>query len=320
MTQMKNTKTTILALALALLAALAAGCGGQTAPTPAPTPAPMPGASTAVSVTDMTGREIALDAPATRVVALTAADCEILYAIGAGDALVGRGEYCDYPAEVMAVESVESGANTNLEQIIALAPQVVIMGTMAQSEAQVKQLEDAGIRVAASNAQNIAGVYEAIELIGALTGHGEEAAALIASMQNTFAAIKAEAAAKGAGGTIYFEVSPPQYGLWAAGGGSFMNEVAQMMGLTNIFAELGPWAEVSEEQVIERNPDYILTVSMYFGEGPTPEEELLSRAGWENVSAVKNNAILNLANNELSRPGPRLAQGAQMLYDFILAK
>ena len=56
---------------------------------------------------------------------------------------------------------------------------------------------------------------------------------------------------------------------------------------------------------------------MYFGEGPTPTEELLARPGWENVTAIKNAAILNLVDNELSRPSPRLMQGAQMMYDFV---
>ncbi len=96
-----------------------------------------------------------------------------------------------------------------------------------------------------------------------------------------------------------------------------MNEIAELLGLKNCFADVEGWAEISEEQVLERNPDYIMTISMYSGEGPTPEEEIASRAGWENVTAVKNGAILNLQNNELSRPAPRLAEGAQMLADFI---
>jgi iron complex transport system substrate-binding protein len=69
--------------------------------------------------------------------------------------------------------------------------------------------------------------------------------------------------------------------------------------------------------VIERNPDYILTVGMYFGEGPTPIESILGREGWTNMTAVKNSAIINLTENELSRPGPRIALGAQLLYDFV---
>ncbi|HOG01934.1 MAG TPA: ABC transporter substrate-binding protein [Clostridia bacterium] len=329
---MKHPKTASLALVLALLLALAAGCGGNAAggPTAAPTLAPSaaptaaltpePTVDASVTVTDMTGKEVTLPAPATKIVALTASDCEILYAIGAGTTLVGRGTYCDYPAEVAQVPSVQSGPDTNIEQIIALAPQAVVMSTMAQTEEQIAQIEAAGIRVVVSDAQDIAGVYTAIGLLGRLTGHDAEAAALVDSMKSTFETVAAQAEAKGAGGTIYFEVSPLQYGLWTAGGGTFMDEVAGMLGLTNVFSDLSGWAEVSEEQVIARNPDYILTVSMYYGEGPTPEQEILSRAGWENIPAVKNGAILNLQNNELSRPGPRLADGAQMLYDFIFVE
>ena len=94
----------------------------------------------------MAGREVKLDGPVTQVVALFPSDCEILYAIGAGETLVGRGEYCDYPQEVLDVPAVQSGANTNIEQIISLNPQVVLMSTMDQTEEQVAALEAAGIR------------------------------------------------------------------------------------------------------------------------------------------------------------------------------
>ena len=271
--------------------------------------------STAVTVTDMAGREIALDAPATKVVALTASDCEILAALGAEDTLVGRGEYCDYPESILEVPAVQSGADTNLEQIIALEPQVVIMAKMAQTEEQVAALEEAGIRVVVSDAQDIEGVYTAIRLIGALVGRNDEAEAMVADMQSAFADIAAKS--ENTGKTVYFEVSPLQWGLWTAGKGTFMDELATLCGLTNAFADVEGWAEISEEQVLERNPDYIVTISMYYGEGPTPEEEILARPGWENVTAVKNGKILNLQNNELSRPAPRLAEGAQALYDFV---
>ncbi len=274
---------------------------------------------TSVTVTDMTGREVTLDKPATRIVALTASDCEILYAIGAGDALVGRGSYCDYPAEVLNVTAVQSGSDTNLEEIIALEPQVLLMSTMAQTEEQVQVLENAGIKVVVSDAQDIEGVYTAIEMIGKLMGKDAEAAAVIDSMKTTFAEV-AEDASENAGKTVYFEVSPLQYGLWTAGKGTFMNEIANMVGLTNCFEDVEGWAEISEEQVIARNPDYIVTISMYYGEGPTPVEEILGRKGWEELTAIKNQDVLNLANNELSRPAPRLADGARMLYDFINAE
>ena len=263
----------------------------------------------------MTGREITLDEPATRIVALTPSDCEILYAIGAGDLLVGRGKYCDDPAEVTEIPAVESGSDTNIEQIVELQPQVLLMSTMSQTDEQVQQLEAAGVHVVVSDAQDIEGVYTAIHMIGELVGKQDEAASVVESMQKTFDEIKANA---GDGTkTVYFEVSPLQYGLWTAGTGTFMDEIANMMGLKNCFADVTGWSEISEEQVLERNPDYIVTISMYYGEGPTPEEEILARPGWENVTAVKNGKILNLQNNELSRPAPRLAEGAQALYDFV---
>lgn len=270
----------------------------------------------AVTVTDMTGREITLDAPATRVVALTASDCEILYALGAGDTLVGRGEYCDYPEDVQAVASVQSGYETNVEQIIALEPQVVLMATMAQTKEQVEALEAAGVHVIVSDAQDIAGVYAAIELIGAVTGKNDEAAALIAGMKDSFAAIAAKAEGDGSK-TVYFEVSPLEYGLWTAGKGTFMDELAQMIGLKNAFEDVEGWAAISEEQVLERDPDYIVTISMYYGEGPTPVEEIMGREGWQELKAVKNEAVFNADSNEVSRPGPRLVDAAQALYDFV---
>ena len=319
---MKHLNRTLAALLAALLLALTA-CAPAAAPeaTQAPEATEAPAATDApeaagVTVTDMAGREITLDAPATRVVALSASDCEIIHALGAGELLVGRGEYCDYPAEVLEVPAVQSGAETNIEQIIALEPQVLFMTKMAQTEEQIAALEAAGVHVVVSDAQDIAGVYEAIGMIGTLLGREAEAGTMVADMVAAFDDVAARAAGDGSE-TIYFEVSPLQYGLWAAGADTFMDEIAQMLGLTNAFADVSGWAEVSEEQVLSRDPDYIVTISMYYGEGPTPVEEIQGRAGWENVSAVKNGKILNLQNNELSRPSYRLAEGARMLCDFV---
>ncbi|MCH5339880.1 MAG: ABC transporter substrate-binding protein [Acetatifactor sp.] len=304
----KHTRSLAAILVAAMLLALSA-CGNQNGGQDG-----NDGAS--ITITDMMGREITLDEPATRVVALTASDCEILYAIGAGDTLVGRGTYCDYPAEVLNIPTVDSGSETNIEQILALEPQVLLMSAMSQTEEQAKQLEDAGIHVVISDAQDIEGVYTAIEMIGALMGKDTEAATVIDNMKSVFSEIQEKSTGDGTE-TIYFEVSPLEWGLWAAGSNTFMDEIANMLGLTNCFADVDGWAAISEEQVLERNPDYILTITMYFGEGPLPEEEIMARPGWENVTAVQNKAILNLQNNELSRPAPRLADGARKLFDFV---
>lgn len=273
----------------------------------------------AVTLTDMMGREITLDAPATRVVAVTASDCEILYALGAGNTLVGRGEYCNYPEDVIAVPSVESGYDTNIEQIIALEPQIVIMSTMAQSKEGVEALEAAGIKVVVNNAVDIECVYESISIIGAATGKTAEAERLVQGLREGFDEIKASAP-KSSGKTVYFEVSPLVYGLWTAGGGTFMDELAGMLGLTNAFSDITGWGEISEEQVLMRDPDYIITISMYFGEGPTPVEEILAREGWRDMKAVKNGAVYQADSDMLSRPAPRLLDAALAMRDMIYGK
>ena len=273
------------------------------------------GCAQAASLMDMYGREVVLDAPATRIVALAPSDCEILCALGAGDLLVGRGAYCDYPESILDVPVVETGENTNLEQIIALQPQVVLMADMAQTAEQVQALEDAGIRVVLSDANDIEGVYTAIRMIGQLTGLEGEAEALVADMQATFDGIAAQS--EETGKTVYFEVSPLEYGLWTAGANTFMDELASLCGLTNAFADVEGWAAISEEQVLERDPDYIVTISMYYGEGPTPVEEIMGRAGWEGLTAVQNGDVFNADSNEISRPGPRLKDAALALYAFV---
>ena len=296
----------LLIIVLSVVILLCAGCGG----------APRAQGRT---VTDMKGRNVELGEDVTRVVALTAADCEIVYAIGAGDAVVGRGEYCDYPQEALSVPAVQSGAETNIEQIVALTPQVVFMDTMDQSAEQIQQLEAAGIQVVVSDAVDIEGVYESISVIGQVMGREDEAREVIDGMKRDFQELSDKAAAIADEPTIYFEISPLEYGLWTAGKGTFMDETASLLHAKNAFADVEGWAGISEEQVIQRDPGYIITTDKYTGTGPTPEQEIAERAGWENLSAVKDRHILNLSDDSLVRPGPRLADGVKQLYDFLYA-
>ena len=291
-------KKTLIALLCALLA-LTAACA----------------LADGVAVTDMYGREVALDAPITRVVALTPSDCEILCALGGEELLVGRGKYCDYPESILGLPVVQSGADTNIEEILALEPQVVLMSDMSQTQEQAELLEKNGVRVVISDAEDVAGVYTAIRMIGALTGLGDAAEALVGDMQATFDRVAASS--ESTGRTVYFEVSPLQYGLWTAGSHTFMDELATICGLRNAFADVEGWSAISEEQVLARDPDYIVTITMYYGEGPTPVEEIVSRPGWESLKAVKNGCVYNADSNAISRPGPRLKDAALELYNFV---
>ena len=265
-----------------------------------------------ITVNDMFGREVTLTVPVTRIVALEPSDCEILYALGCEDALVGRGKYCDYPASVLELPAVATGANTNLEEILALEPQVVVMSDMAHTEEQIDLLVKNNVQVIGTDANSISEVYENIRLLGIVTGKEAEAEAIIADMQTTFDEIasKSEKTDK----TIYFEVMPLEWGLWSAGTGTFMHELAELCGMQNAFADIEGWQSVSQEQVIERNPDYIVLVT---GMGEAAPDEVKAREGWAEMDAIQNNEIYNADSYKLTRPAPRLKEAAIELYHFL---
>ena len=263
-------------------------------------------------ITDMFGREVTLAGPVTRIVALEPSDCEILCALGCEEALVGRGKYCDYPASVLELPAVASGANTNLEEILALEPQVVVMTDMNHTEEQVKLLVENGVQVIGTDADSIAEVYENIRLLGRVMGKEAEAETIIADMKSTFEEIasRSEQTDK----TIYFEVMPLEWGLWSAGKGTFMHELAELCGMQNAFADIEGWQSVSQEQVIERNPDYIVLVT---GMGEAAPDEVKARDGWGDMDAVRNDEIYNADSYKLTRPAPRLKEAAVELFNFL---
>ena len=265
-----------------------------------------------ITVTDMFDREVTLTGPVTRIVAMDPGDCEILCALGCEEALVARGMYCDYPASVLELPAVQSGADINLEEILALEPQVVVISGMTHLEEQISSLTENGVQVIGTDANSIAEVYENIRLLGMVMDKAAEAEAIVADMQATFdeIAAKSEKTDK----TIYFEVMPLEWGLWSAGTNTFMHELAELCGMQNAFADIEGWQSVSQEQVIDRNPDFIVLVT---GMGEAAPDEVKSRDGWGEMDAIKNNKIYNADSYKLTRPAPRLKEAAIELYNFL---
>ena len=267
-----------------------------------------------LTVTDMTGREITFEQPAERIVALSAADCEILCAVGAGDKLVGRGEYCDYPPEVLDIPSVQSGYETNIEQIISLEPQVLIMSTMAQNKTQSEALEKAGINVLTLKSEKLDDIPTAISLIAECLNKKPEGEEAVSAFWTRLQDLKDKCQGSPfAGKTVYFEVSPLSQGLWAAGGSTFINETGKLLGLKNIFQKQAGWIQVSEEQVISRDPDIIVTMCYDPDEKEAMIQEICSRKGWDKIKAVREGRVFVGYSDKLSQPSMALADGAEEL-------
>lgn len=274
-----------------------------------------------LSVTDMTGREVKLAGATKSVVVLMPSDCEILFAIGAGAQVIGRGSYCDYPAEAVAdIPVVKSGMELNVEEIVALQPDAVILTKMSHSQDQVELLENAGLPVIVTDAQTVADTFDCIALLGKVTGNEEEAAAVVQNMKDRLDAVAAKAS--DAGLTVYFEATPLEFGwgLYSAGKGSFMDEIGALCGLKNIFGDVtegGGWPVVSEEDVIAADPDLIVTIDSNGMGDQNAADIVLTRESWKDMSAVKNGRVYVVDGNAFSRPGPRLADAAEQLLEIV---
>lgn len=304
---MKKSKMIILALALVLGLGSLTACGQVTS---------QKEEVGAYTVTDMLGRQVDLDKVPERIIAISPSDAENLHALGLSDKIVAVGTYVDFPEEVAKLPKVASGQDLNVEEILSNKPDLVLMSDMAQTPAQVDSLTQAGVKVLMTNAKSLEEVYKAIDLIGQAMGAQDKANQVVNNMKGEMDKLAQNKEAL-KGKKVYFEISPLEYGLWSGGKGTFVDEISANLGLENIFSDIDQWAEVSQEEVIARKPDYIVTIGMGTTQGPSPVEEILGRKGWEDIPAIKNKKVLHLKNDELSRPSVRLLEGAKLLDEFV---
>lgn len=268
---------------------------------------------------DSRGVAVTFDKTPETIVSLMPSNTEILFALGCGDRIIAVSEYCNYPDETSNMQKLPSGEKLNIESIIAMSPDVAIIGNMTAMEDQVNQLEQAGVNVVVTEANNLSETYGIIEMLGTVTGKEKEALTIVKDMKNGFEKIRKNSEDKNSP-KVYVEVSPLEYGLWSCGKDTFIQELIDITGCKNIFDDIEGWAAVSEEQVIARNPDIILTTSSPLTGIEDPVGEILSRENWSGIEGVKNNKVVMLDSDMISRPGPRLLDAANELMKAICSE
>lgn len=322
---MNRKSLSILAFAIALALALSA-CAPTEAPSPSvqptaePTPTAAPtdevvaGPTSAPEVTiltDMVGRQVELPAQVETVVSLASSNTEILYAIGAGDMLIGRDSYSDYPEEVADVAVVGDFNGPNIEAIAEAQPDVVLASSLLEDV--INQLTDLGITVFCTEASDYEGIYTSIELIGTICGKTEEASALCAQMRETIDAVYAAAATENQP-TVYYVMSFGEYGEWSGGPGSFINTAIELAGGIPVTKDMGEtWVNPSIEQVIELDPDIILLSSLY------TIEDLSAANGYADMRAVKEGNVYLVNPDLVELPGPRIAEAVTTFGEIFSA-
>lgn len=275
-----------------------------------------PAQSGSVTITDIVGNEVVFEKLPEKIIAMLPSDVEIIYALGAQDKLIAVGEYANFPEDAANKTTVGTGMNTNLEELIGLEPDLIIMGHMAQTSEQADQLKAAGIAVMSSNAQTIEDTYKTIGILGQVTGKTQEAERIVKEMQEGFAAIQEKVKDQSVL-NVYVEVSPLEFGLLTCGQGTFIQELLDILNVRNVFEDVQGWASISEEQVIDKNPEVILTtVGVSYGI-EQPVEDILERENWQEIQAVVSGRVYMVDSDKTARPGPRLLDAAQEIYALL---
>jgi iron complex transport system substrate-binding protein len=299
----RTTRVLAVLLAFSMAAALAIGCSpaAQTATDPKPV-AVAP--AFPVTVTDDANRTVEIATEPARIVSLAPANTEILFALGAGDRVVGVTSYDDYPAEVADIAKVGDFAGPNIEAVAAAEPDLVLATTGVQADVIVK-LEDLGAIVIAVDPQNIEGLYADILEIGQATGTTVAAEKLVADMKAQAEEVTA-AVATIEPVSAFVEIA--QNPLYTVGAGTIIDELVGLAGGTNVVTEPG-YVAYSAEQLIKSNPSVYLATK---GSMSDPKE-LAKRAGFKSLSAVENDRVVILDDNLVSRPGPRIMEGLKSI-------
>jgi iron complex transport system substrate-binding protein len=334
---MRNTKLQLLFTVLLALSLALGACTPESVPTeasvpetsPAEAPAPEPVEEPApepepeiMTFTDDTDTTLEFAEYPQKIVSLSASTTEILFAVGAGKQVVGRDEMSLFPEEALEVTSVGAmWGELPSEQILALEPDLVVAAQIV-SEDQVQALRDLGLNVYwQANPVNYEELWENLLVFAALTGHEEEAEALVAELDARVKAVEEKIAPLSYRPSVFYELDATDPSApWTTGSGTFIDYIISTAGGFNAASALeGDFAQISTEELIAVNPAIILLADALYGVTP---EMVAERPGWDAITAVANNTIYPIDPNMMSVPGPRLVDAleetAKILHPGVL--
>lgn len=265
----------------------------------------------AATLIDMVGREVELQEPPRRIISLAPSLTEILYALGAGDAVVGVTDYATYPPEVEAKPSVGGGINPNLEVIVTLKPDLIFVSADANRWDTITQLEQLQIPVFGVRAVGIEGVFASIDEVGQVLGGKREAEELVAHMRRRLATVSKKVKGLARPKVLFVIWIDP---LIVAGRGTVIDGLIDVAGGANVVRTPG-FSRYSLEQVLVHEPDVIVLAL----EAGVPEDrEVLHRMpGWKEMRAVQKGAVEVIDANLINRPGPRIVEAAEVLAGLL---
>ncbi|HTS90055.1 MAG TPA: helical backbone metal receptor [Gemmatimonadales bacterium] len=281
---------------LALLAALLGACR-----------APAARSTGSIVVVDDAGDTVRLPAPPRRIVSLSPATTELLFTLGAGDRVVGRTPWDDYPPAARSVPSVGDGMSPNVEAVLARHPDLVLLYRSPTNADARRAFLRAGIGVLSLSLDHLADVARNARLLGTLLGQSRVADSLVATFDSACGSLARAAAAEPDSAKPRVLILAWDQPPIAIGRGSFQSEILQLAGARNVFGDIAaPSAPVSIEAIADRNPDLILV-------SDTGELGFANRPEWQVVGAVRLRHFVRFSNPGFGRPSLRAPALAESL-------
>lgn len=256
-------------------------------------------------VTDEAGRRVRVPLRPQRIVTLAPNLTEIVYAIGAGNLLVGNTTYCDYPPEAKQITKVGDTMQPNIERIVELRPQLVLVSTASQLEAFTQQLNEQGIAIYITDPRSLEDVFRSIKTLGALLNQTERSEKLVDEMRARALAVEAGVKARKPV-RVFYQVSAAP--LYTIGREAFLTDLIRRAGGQSVTADVpGAFPRYSDEAALATQPEaIILSIDTAMDEGNARPSASLAKS-----PAVLNKRVYAVNGDLLSRPGPRLVDGLE---------
>ena len=265
-----------------------------------------------ISLVDDLRRTVVLSSPAKRIVSLAPSITETLFAIGAGNTVVGVTDYCNYPAEAKQKQRVGGVVNPSIETIVSLKPDLIVLSMEGNVREDFKKLTSFGIPVFVTNPRNLLGIYTSIVQLGALTGRKENAERLVMSLRSRADSIHAIVAREKKQTVMVFVSLQP---IIVVGQNTFFAELIEFAGGTNAAKKgTSTYPMYGREAVLKSNPDVLIFMSDVLA---SPADLVTLFPEWTNLKAYRQKKIFRIDADIVSRPGPRAVAGLEALHNLI---
>ena len=268
-----------------------------------------------VTITDDLGVTVTIDKYPERIVSLSPANTEILFALGLGDRIVGVTEYCTYPEAALSKDKIGGFSTINTEKIAVLNPDLLVAAD-GNSEETIAHLRELGYTIITVNADTIDTTLADIRLIGKAAGVESAAEELVSSMKADLAEIAEKTKGAEKPTILHCMWTDP---LWVSGSGTFQDEMISAAGGVNAAAAEGGWVALTMEKFLTMNPDIIVVDSgdgMGVGTDDALKNFFLKDSRMQSLSAVQNERVYVVNADIIDRGGPRIVEGVEALAEI----